>query len=285
MLQEGRAEPSRARRRRSGCSRRTAARETAARPTGSRSCRGGASTYRGTTLEEMDLPAILRRAPELCLIDELAHTNAPGLEHAQALRGHRATCSTPASTCSPRSTSSTSSRSTTRSPSSAACACARRCPTACSARRRDRARRRHARGAARAPARGQGLPGRAHRRRAQRLLPDREPRRAARDRAAPGRRGGRGQAARVDDGRRHARRPDGRERRAQAVGERLLALVEPYPGAQRLVRRAWRSAQRLGADLDVLWVAPGRARPDAEEQRALARAAPAGLGARRARCS
>ena len=34
----------------------------------------------------------------------------------------------------------------------------------------------------------------------------------------------------------------------QAVGERLLALVEPYPGSQRLVRRAWRSAQRLGAD-------------------------------------
>ncbi len=38
-------------------------------------------TYRGTTLEEMDLPALLERAPELCLIDELAHTNAPGLEH------------------------------------------------------------------------------------------------------------------------------------------------------------------------------------------------------------
>ena len=29
----------------------------------------------------MDLPAVLSRAPELCLIDELAHTNAPGLEH------------------------------------------------------------------------------------------------------------------------------------------------------------------------------------------------------------
>jgi len=40
----------------------------------------------------------------------------------------------------------------------------------------------------------------------------------------------------------------------QAVGERLLALVEPYPGTQRLVRRAWRSAQRLGAELDLLWV-------------------------------
>ncbi|WP_028059639.1 histidine kinase [Candidatus Solirubrobacter pratensis] len=37
--------------------------------------------YRGVTLEELDLPAILRRAPELCLIDELAHTNVPGLEH------------------------------------------------------------------------------------------------------------------------------------------------------------------------------------------------------------
>src|SRR5437588_1914568 len=37
--------------------------------------------YRETTLEEMDLPAILRRAPELALIDEIAHTNAPGLEH------------------------------------------------------------------------------------------------------------------------------------------------------------------------------------------------------------
>jgi two-component system sensor histidine kinase KdpD len=37
--------------------------------------------YRGVSLEEMDLPGILARAPELCLIDELAHTNAPGLEH------------------------------------------------------------------------------------------------------------------------------------------------------------------------------------------------------------
>jgi two-component system sensor histidine kinase KdpD len=37
--------------------------------------------YRGVRLEEMDLPGILRRAPELCLIDELAHTNAPGVEH------------------------------------------------------------------------------------------------------------------------------------------------------------------------------------------------------------
>src|SRR5689334_6217880 len=39
--------------------------------------------YRATTLEEMDLAAVLARAPELCLVDELAHTNAPGVEHAK----------------------------------------------------------------------------------------------------------------------------------------------------------------------------------------------------------
>jgi two-component system sensor histidine kinase KdpD len=37
--------------------------------------------YRGKPLQEMDLPAVLARRPELCLIDELAHTNAPGVEH------------------------------------------------------------------------------------------------------------------------------------------------------------------------------------------------------------
>jgi two-component system sensor histidine kinase KdpD len=39
--------------------------------------------YRGAVLDEMDLPAILERRPELCLIDEIAHTNAPGVEHAK----------------------------------------------------------------------------------------------------------------------------------------------------------------------------------------------------------
>src|SRR3954471_20462825 len=37
--------------------------------------------YKDVPLEEMDLPAVLARAPELCLIDELAHSNAPGLKH------------------------------------------------------------------------------------------------------------------------------------------------------------------------------------------------------------
>jgi two-component system sensor histidine kinase KdpD len=36
--------------------------------------------YRGTFLEEMDTDAILARRPQLVLVDELAHTNAPGPE-------------------------------------------------------------------------------------------------------------------------------------------------------------------------------------------------------------
>ena len=37
--------------------------------------------YRGTTVEEMDLDAILARRPRLVLVDELAHTNAPDSRH------------------------------------------------------------------------------------------------------------------------------------------------------------------------------------------------------------
>jgi two-component system sensor histidine kinase KdpD len=37
--------------------------------------------YRGTVIDEMDLDAILARHPQLVLVDELAHTNAPGSRH------------------------------------------------------------------------------------------------------------------------------------------------------------------------------------------------------------
>jgi two-component system sensor histidine kinase KdpD len=37
--------------------------------------------YRGVVLEEMDVDAILARRPALCVVDELAHTNAPGSRH------------------------------------------------------------------------------------------------------------------------------------------------------------------------------------------------------------
>jgi two-component system sensor histidine kinase KdpD len=38
-------------------------------------------TYRGRVLDEMDVDAVLARRPQLVLVDELAHTNAPGSRH------------------------------------------------------------------------------------------------------------------------------------------------------------------------------------------------------------
>jgi two-component system sensor histidine kinase KdpD len=37
--------------------------------------------YRGTVMEEMDVDAVLSRKPEIALVDELAHTNVPGVRH------------------------------------------------------------------------------------------------------------------------------------------------------------------------------------------------------------
>lgn len=41
------------------------------------------SVHRGTVLEEMDVDAVLARRPEVAVVDELAHTNAPGSRHAR----------------------------------------------------------------------------------------------------------------------------------------------------------------------------------------------------------
>jgi two-component system, OmpR family, sensor histidine kinase KdpD len=56
----------------------------------------------------------------------------------------------------------------------------------------------------------------------------------------------------------------------QAVAERVLALIEPQPKSQRIMRRAWRSAQRLGGDIDALWVHPAGRSPSDEEMTQLA---------------
>ena len=66
----------------------------------------------------------------------------------------------------------------------------------------------------------------------------------------------------------------------QAIGERLLALVTPSPHSQRVVRRAWRSAQRLGAELDLLVVRRSGEAPVDRGARAAGGDAPA-----RPRCS
>ena len=40
-------------------------------------------TYQGVQLPELDLDAVLARRPQIVLVDELAHTNAPGSRHAK----------------------------------------------------------------------------------------------------------------------------------------------------------------------------------------------------------
>jgi len=67
------------------------------------------------------------------------------------------------------------------------------------------------------------------------------------------------------------RNPVGSEPLGQlAVAERVLALVEPQAKSQRILRRAWRASQRLGSEIDALWMSrPGR-QVDGEEATQLA---------------
>ena len=62
--------------------------------------------YKGHELREFDIDAALERKPELILVDELAHSNAPGSRHPKRWQDVKS-CWQRASTCSPRSTSST----------------------------------------------------------------------------------------------------------------------------------------------------------------------------------
>jgi len=81
MLQEGRAESDRGRDVAIGYLEPHGREETSAQAAGLEEIPPRMVDYRGTPLAEIDLPAVLARKPELCLIDELAHTNAPGIEH------------------------------------------------------------------------------------------------------------------------------------------------------------------------------------------------------------
>jgi two-component system sensor histidine kinase KdpD len=57
---------------------------------------------------------------------------------------------------------------------------------------------------------------------------------------------------------------------AKPIAERLLALAKlSSPSSERVVRRAWRSAQRLGAELDILVVRDPDAEPSAPEREQL----------------
>jgi two-component system sensor histidine kinase KdpD len=219
--------------------------------------------YRDVPFEEMDLPAVLERAPELALIDELAHTNAPGLEHEKRYEDVRDVLAHGIdvfSTVNVQHLESlkdqiaelTGTRVRETLPDSVLgdadeVVLIDVTPEALVQRLRE----------------GKVYPGErvetalgnffkienlsalrevalrqvAEEVEAKRLVLDTTPVRGEHlvDSAAP-----------------------------MAVGERLLALVKPEPQSQRVVRRAWRSAQRLGAELDILWVRQGE--PSAEER-------------------
>lgn len=221
--------------------------------------------YRETVLEEMDLPSLIRRAPDLALIDELAHTNAPGLEHAKRYEDVEDVLAAGIdvySTVNVQHLESlndsicelTGVRVRETMPDAVLNAADEvvlmdLTPEALLTRLRagkiypqeriDSALNNFFRVENLAALREVAL---------RQVADEVEAKRMVREEV--GQRGGR-----LAD-----------SAASQAVGERLLALIKPTPRAQRLVRRAWRSAQRLGAELDLLWVKRPGYRPSNEEQ-------------------
>jgi two-component system sensor histidine kinase KdpD len=63
-----------------------------------------------------------------------------------------------------------------------------------------------------------------------------------------------------------------------ALVERVMVVVTPELGAQRLTRAAWRAARRLGGELDIV-MPEGRDDPEGARQRELVRGLAANLGA------
>jgi two-component system sensor histidine kinase KdpD len=227
-------------------------------------------TYRDTDLEDMDLPAILRRSPEVCLVDELAHTNAPGLEHEKRYEDiedlldagidvlstvnvqHLESLNDQVAELSgarvretvPDSVLGRADEVVLIDLSPEALLARLRAGKVYKPERIDAALNGFFRIENLSALREVALRQVAEEVEAKRLITERV--------------GTREDTVAAD--------------MHKAVGERLLALVEPYPGTQRLVRRAWRSSQRLGAQLDLLWVAPPGHRAggdDIEQERQL----------------
>lgn len=86
--------------------------------------------YRDTQLREFDLDAALKRRPALILVDELAHTNAPGSRHPKRWQDVEELLKR-VSMSIPRSTSSTSTASTMLSRKSPVSRYGKPCPMRC----------------------------------------------------------------------------------------------------------------------------------------------------------
>ncbi len=223
-------------------------------------------TYRDTDLDEMDLPALLARAPELALIDELAHTNAPGAEHDKRYEDVRDVLAAGIDVFSTVNVQHLESLND-------------QVAELTGTRVRETI--------------PDGVLGEADEVVLIDLTPEALIARLQAGKIYPGenievalnnfftvenllalREVALRQVAReVEAKRLTVEEPLGtREERVvdeapKAVGERLLALVRPQPSSQRLVRRAWRSAQRLGTDLDLLWVKPPNQAVEGEVER------------------
>jgi two-component system sensor histidine kinase KdpD len=265
MLQEGRAEAEAGRDVVLGYLEPHGRRETVAQAEGLEVVPRRRVPYRDTELEEMDLPAILRRAPELCLVDELAHTNAPGVEHAKryddvedVLAAGIDVYSTVnvqhLESLNDQVAEQTGTRVRETLPDDVlgdadevvlidltpeALIERLRTGKVYPAERVETALNNFFRIENLSALREVALRQVAEEVESKRLVASVGPARADRllDTAAP-----------------------------QAVGERLLALVTPQPGSQRIVRRAWRSAQRLQGELDLLWVQQREPGPVEREQ-------------------
>jgi two-component system sensor histidine kinase KdpD len=226
--------------------------------------------YRDTEIEEMDLPGVLARAPELCLIDELAHTNAPGVEHEKRYEDVRTVLEAGIDVFSTvnvqhleslndQVTQLTGVRVRETIPDAVLSAADETVlvditPEALIGRLRA--------GKVYAPERVQAALSNFFK--IENLAALRE---TALRQVAEGveleRRGREAPIVRRHDDRLVA------SVTPQVISERLLALVTPTPRSQRVVRRAWRSAQRLGAELDLLVVRPPGATPSKEEREQL----------------
>jgi two-component system sensor histidine kinase KdpD len=229
--------------------------------------------YRGTVLEEMDLAAVLARRPELCLIDELAHTNAPGVEHEKRYEDVRAVLEAGIDVFSTvnvqhleslndQVTSLTGTHVRETIPDEVLSSADEivlidLTPEALIGRLRE--------GKVYRPERVTAALNNffklenlsALREVALRqVAEDVEVKRLERKQPPILRRG--------EDGW-PAEKPAG----PQAITERLLALVSLSPSSERVARRAWRSAQRLDGELDVLVVRPAGRPPSVEDRRQL----------------
>jgi len=229
--------------------------------------------YRERTLQEMDLPAVLARKPELCLIDELAHTNAPGVEHEKRYEDVRDVLDAGIDVFSTvnvqhleslndQVTQLTGAHVRETIPDEVLSAADEvvlidLTPEALIARLRAG----KVYPADRVPAalnnffKIENLA--ALRETALRqVAEDVEVKRLVREQSPVLRRDEEGLPARAPAA-------------PQAISERLLALATLSPSSERVVRRAWRSAQRLDAELDVLVVRPPGRAPSSEDRKRL----------------